>query len=295
MLTDARGLSDHDPAQVGEQVMACWDAFLDVVTAASTDLSRPSRLPGWSGRDVLVHLGGWPDHQPIRGLLDSARDGGRGPSPDPDAHNADLLRAHAGASEAEVVQALVHARQAMEDFFQGPDVAQARDWSRSTLGRLPVLSLVHAAVYELAVHARDLAPCGAPAPDPLLLDRGLAALLDVTGALAARQGVALTLTASAPGTGWRFTSGAHGWTTEPTGGGRFTGTGVSGSAGDLLDTSAGRTALPAMLLSRRLVVQDLAGFLRLAPLLDEVPGLPGGAALRGAVGGVSRLARLLRR
>ena len=34
--------------------------------------------------------------------------------------------------------------------------------------------------------------------------------------------------------------------------------------------------------------------MRLAPLLHEVPGLPGGAALRTAVGGLGRVTRLLR-
>ena len=41
-------------------------------------------------------------------------------------------------------------------------------------------------------------------------------------------------------------------------------------------------------------MQDLPGFMRLAPLLHEVPGLPGGAALKAAVGGLGRVTRLLR-
>ena len=68
---------------------------------------------------------------------------------------------------------------------------------------------------------------------------------------------------------------------------------MRGSVVDLLDTSVGRTNLAQLLLARRLVVQDLTGFMRLAPLLHEVPGLPGGAALRTAVGGLGRVTRLL--
>lgn len=294
MLASKRGLSDTDPRALGEHVLACWQEFLDVVTGSATDLSRPSRLPGWTGRDVLVHLGAWPDHIPIRALVASARQGGTGETGPPEAHNAALLRAHADASDDQVVQALVQARDGMAAFFSGPDLALAREPASSTLGPLPVLCLVHAASYELAVHALDLAPCGAPPPAPHLLDRGLAALIDVTGALCVRAGVSISLTASAPDTGWRYTAGPDGWTTEHTPGGAFAGTGVRGSASDLLDTSAGRTHLASLLLTRRLVVQELSSFMALAPLLEQVPGLPGGPSLRKAVSGLGRVSRLLR-
>jgi hypothetical protein len=44
----------------------------------------------------------------------------------------------------------------------------------------------------------------------------------------------------------------------------------------------GRVGLPQLLLGRRLQVQQLPQWMRLAPLLEEVPGLPGGAALKAA-------------
>ncbi len=50
------GLADGDPTELGRAVLACWDAFLDVVRAPGTDLRRPSRLPGMSGADVCVQL-----------------------------------------------------------------------------------------------------------------------------------------------------------------------------------------------------------------------------------------------
>ena len=152
------------------------------------------------------------------------------------------------------------------------------------------MGLISAGTYELAVHALDLAPCGAPPPAPVLLDRGVAALIDVTGALAARAGVDVALTAMTPTGGWRFTSGDDGWTTEPVPAGRVDGVGVRGSAADLLDASAGRSGLPQLLLARRLQVHQLPQWMRLAPLLEEVPGLPGGPALRAAVGGLSGVA-----
>lgn len=289
------GLSEVDPDELGHAVVACWDAFIDVASDPATDLARPSRLRGWSGLDTCIHLGAWPDSQPLVGLLASARADGAGDAGSPDAANARLVAAHRGEGVDGVLASLVRARDALEEFFSGPLPRElGRSVSSSAVGPLPVLSLVHAGTYELAVHALDLAPCGAPAPAPLLLDRGLAALLDVTGALAARSGVATPLTAQTPDGGWRATSGPDGWTTERAPAGAYDGPGVRGSVVDLLDTSAGRTSLGQLLLTRRLVVQDLTGFMRLAPLLHEVPGLPGGAALRTAVGGLGQVTRLLR-
>lgn len=286
------GLSETDPTELGEIVVACWDAFVDVASDPRTDLTRPSRLPGWSGADTCIHLGEWDDSTPLAGLLASARSGGTGSPADPDATNARLVARHRTAGPDGVLASLVRARDRLADWFEGPEPAEiGRLTSMSSVGPLPVLSLVHAGTYELAVHALDLAPCGAPAPDPLLLDRGLAALLDVTGALAARNGLRTTVTARTPGPTWSFTSSADGWTVQPEAG---PGPGVSGTVEDLLDTSAGRTHLPQLLLQRRVTVQDLRGMLRLAPLLGDLPGIPGGPALKGAVGGVSRVGRLLR-
>jgi hypothetical protein len=269
-------------------VLTAWAAFLDVVTDPATDLTRPSRLPGWTGLDTCIHLGSWEDSRVLEGVLASARAGGQGRLGDPDDGNARLVAAHRDAPVDEVVAALVSARDRLAAFFASPDAHElGRALARSHVGPLPVLSLVHAGCYELAVHALDLAPCGAPAPDDVLLDRGLAALIDVTGALASRAGVELTLTGQAPAGGWRFTSDAGGWRTERSAPGRFEGTGVHGGARDLLDASAGRAALPQLLLTRRLVVHELPQWMRLAPLLDDVPGLPGGAALKTGVHGLS--------
>ncbi len=288
------GLADSDPRAVGEHVVAAWDAFIDL--ASTTDLHRPSRLPGWSGKDVCVHLGAWADRTPLSGVIESARSGGTGGVIDPDADNAAILAAHGAASIDEVLAALVNARDAIEDFFDSSQPAElGRLLARSSLGQLPVLSLAHATTYELAVHALDLAPCGAPAPPAELLDRGLASLLDVTGALAARAGIDITGTARSPMGGWTCTSvPGDGWLLEPARD-SFVGPGVRGTAADLLDASAGRASLPHLLVSRRLVVQQMTSFMRLAPIVTEVPGLPGGAALRTGVAGLGKVSGLLSR
>lgn len=287
------GLAEVDPDELGEAVVSAWDDFLDVVRSEATDLSRPSRLPGWSGRDVLVHLGEWPDSRVVDSVLASAAEGGYGTSAPPDAGNDEQLAARAGASEHEVVEAVVAARDRIEQFFAGPEARRSgRLLARSTVGPLPVLGLVHAGVFELAVHALDLSPCGAPPPSSHLLDRGLSALIDITGSLAAHADVDIELTGQAPTGGWRLTTGPAvgdqgGWTTTRVGSEPFDGVGVRGSATDLLDAAAGRLPLPQLLLTRRLHVQHLPQWMRLAPLLEDLPGLPGGGALQTTVGGLS--------
>lgn len=285
------GLAELEVAELGRDVLTAWDAFLDLVRAPATDLSRPSRLSGWTGRDTCIHLGNWDDSQVLDALLESARTGQMEELQHPDEANEALVRAHRGAPDEDVLAALVDARERIARFFSSGEADETgRLLSRSTVGPMPVLSLVHAGTYELAVHALDLAPCGAPPPDPHLLDRGLAALIDVTGALSARAGIEIGLTAMTPSGGWRFTSGEQHWTTEPVAAGPFDGVGVRGSVTDLLDASAGRRHLPQLLLARRLHVQHLPQWMHLAPLLDDLPGLPGGASLKHAVGGLSGVA-----
>jgi hypothetical protein len=282
------GLADTPPEVLGQSVLRAWDAFLELVQAPTTDLSRPSRLPGLSGRDVLVHLGSWPDSHVVDSLLASARAGGAGTSTSLDETNAELLRAHRDAPTAEVVRSLHDARATLARFFASEDAQQlGRALASSTAGPLPVLTLLNAGTFELAVHALDLGPCGAPPPAPALLDSGLSALVDITGGLASRAGVDLVLGAQTPQGGWQFTSGDLGWATARLPAGPMTGVGVHGTASDMLEAASGRAHLPQLLLTRRLVVHHLAQWMRLAPLLDDVPGLPGGAALRGAVGSVS--------
>jgi len=130
------GLTETDPDEVGRLILAGWDEFLDVVGDPSTDLSRPSRLAGWSGKDLLIHLGAWDDAPGLASVLASARDGVFEPAPAPDAANKALVAAHRDASLGEVLQSLELSRQRIEDFFAGPELATyATTLSRSSVGR----------------------------------------------------------------------------------------------------------------------------------------------------------------
>jgi hypothetical protein len=233
-------------------------------------------------RDDLASVADWSDH--------------RSATFDQDAHNDAVLEARRDASRADVLAALRESRDEVAEHLSGGDAGTlGRRHVRSVLGPLPLTTLVAATAYELAVHALDLAPAGARTPTPTLLSAGLAALVDTTGGLAARCDLAVGAGCVSPDGGWAFASVPGAWTTlelpdVPAGWAA-----VQGRAADVLDASAGRRAVPPMLARRELRLHQMTSLLALAPIVEAVPGLPGGAALRVAVRNVRGLSRLVRR
>ncbi|MFI1378456.1 maleylpyruvate isomerase N-terminal domain-containing protein [Embleya sp. NPDC020886] len=284
------------------RALTAWDAFRDL--AAQVDPDAPSRLPGWNARAVITHLASWPEAPLLARLLAEAS-GRRSPDTAPmhqDDVNARLVDTHRDATTEELLAALDDGRTRLAAAFdataQDPTLALARTGSQ--VGPVPLLTQLGAIAYELAVHALDLAPCGADEPPPALLDAGVLALADITGALAARHGVRARTGLAVPGGGWGFAApGADGtgWEVFPLPPGRPTLPAVEArSAALLLDASAGRRAVPGLLARRDLKPHNLPGLLALAPLLDHVPGLPGGPALRltaTALGSFGRMTALL--
>jgi hypothetical protein len=206
--------------------------------------------------------------------------------------NEALVRAHRDASRDEVLASLQLARDNGAEFFTRADPGLDHLPTASVLGPLPVLGVMLAGTYELAVHALDLAPAGAPTPPDHLLLTGLAALADVTGALAARTGVHGGAALHAPIGGWSFRATDAGWTVQRLGPDRPHGPAVEADAAGLLDFSAGRINPLAAITRGHLRVHDLGGLLRLAPIVEKVPNLPGGPALRVAARSLGRLRRL---
>jgi uncharacterized protein (TIGR03083 family) len=276
-------------------LLGAWDAFL--ACAQSADLDHPTRLPGWRGQEVCVHLGIWDDYSALDGLLASARSGTGGGAPDVDAANDRVTRSHRSAPRAEVLRALRRHRDAVQTHLETAPPGLDAAPTAGPVGVLPLLSILLGECYELAVHALDLRDCGAGEPPGSLLDAGLAALADVTGALAAAHDVPGSATLLAPTGGWRFEAGDGGWRVErvaprtPT----IQGPAVKGEAAVLLDASAGRANPVALLARRRLTLHDPSGLLALAPLVDVAPNLPGGPILRLAARSVSGAAGLLGR
>jgi len=290
------GMADAGRDEVGRRVLGAWDAFLD--QAAGVDLQRGTRLPGWRAQEICVHLGVWPDSAALAGLVTNARSGGAGTAPDPDQANARVTAAHRDASRDEVLGALQAARAATERYL-----AEEPDWldtapAVSTVGRLPMLSVVLGQAYELAVHGLDLVSAGASPPPPAVLQSGIAALADVTGALAAAGGITAGAALVTPDGGWAFSADGRGWTVRRLAPGEVPGTAVEAPADLLLEAASGRVNPVVALARRRLRVHELAGLLRLAPIVQSAPGIPGGPILQlaartlGTTGGL--LGRLRR-
>jgi uncharacterized protein (TIGR03083 family) len=277
-------------------VLEAWDAFL--ASAAEVDLQRPSRLPGWRAHEICVHLGCWPDHTALPDLVASARSGATGSAPDPDAVNARVVAAHRAASRDEVMTALRRNRDATERYLAEEPEELDTTPAVSVVGRLPLLSVVLGQAYELAVHGLDLVSCGAAPPPPAVLDAGLAALTDVTGALAASCGIDGGATLTGPDGGWSFRADGGGWTVRRVPPGRPPGPSVEAAADVLLEAAAGRINPVPAVAARRLRVHEPTGLLKLAPIVRHVPGIPGGPILQLAArtmsGPVGLLGKLFR-
>ena len=279
-------------------VLEAWDVYLEQVAAVPLD--RPTRLPGWRAHEVAVHLGCWADHTALADLIASARSGGTGTPPPVDEVNARVTAAHADASRDEVLEALRRHREVTARYLAEAPAELDTALAVSVVGRLPLLSVVLGQAYELAVHGLDLVPCGAPPAPPSVLQSGLAALADVTGALAASCGITGGATLATPDGGWAFAAAdAEGWTVQRVPAGRASGTAVEAPADLLLDAASGRVNPVAALARRKLKVHHLGGLLRLAPIVQVAPGIPGGPILQlaartvGGAGGV--LGRVLGR
>lgn len=290
------GLATADPADCGARALAAWEAFVSL--AEQVDLAAPARAKGRTGREVVLPLGAWPENRTLADILEDARSGaepgsGRGHL-DHEATEARVRAAHADASADEVLQALRTARDDLAAWLDsGDDEASLRPVP-SLLGPLPVLTFLHAAAYQLSVSALDLEPCGVRAPESLL-EAGVVALVDTTGALAARQRVSGSIIAVLPGGSWGFGSRDASWRTIEVdlGGAGPPGPAVEAEARVIIDVTAGRVGnVPQLWRERRLVTHDLVGLMRLAPVVEQVPGIPGGAGLRAAtryLGGVGRI------
>src|SRR3954469_14567982 len=271
-------MADAGRDQVGTMVLAAWDAFLD--QAASVDLGRPSRLRGWRAQEICVHLGCWDDHTAMADLIASARAGGAGTPPDVDAVNARVTSAHRDASRDEVLAAMRRNREATARYLAEEPVELDTALTVSVVGRIPLLSVVLGQAYELAVHGLDLVSCGAAPPPPTVLQSGLAALADVTGGLAASLHITGGVTLATPDGGWAFTADAHGWTVRRVAAGEHAGPAVEAPAQLLLEAASGRINPVPAVARRRLKVHDIGGLLALVPIVQAVPGIPGGPILQ---------------
>jgi uncharacterized protein (TIGR03083 family) len=271
-------MADAGRERVARMVLGAWDAFIE--QAESVDLDRPSRLPGWRAHEICVHLGCWDENRAMADLIASARSGGTGTPPDVDAVNATVTAAHRNASRDQVLAGLHRNREVTARYLSDEPVELDTAPTVSVVGRLPLLSVVLGQAYELAVHGLDLVSCGAEPPPQDVLQAGLAALVDVTGALAASMQITGRVTLVTPEGGWGFLSDEHGWTVREVSPATADGPAVEARADLLLEAASGRINPVPAVARRRLRVHEIGGLLKLAPIVQAVPGIPGGPILQ---------------
>ena len=270
-----RGVATEPLPTLRGRLLGAWDALL----VFAEDLP-PERL------GELAELGSWPERPVLARLMAQAAGDPPGAEPERRDHRAD--------GRAALLAALEEGRSrtagALDEVAARPELALAS--VDSALGPLPLLTQVHAMGHELALAAIR---CGSGGSEPLpvpeaVAGAGVAAMVDVVGALACRQGLRVAAGVWGGGSGdWSFRADPDGWRTFP---GRADVPGVEGAAATVLGVPAGRGAVPALLARGELKLHRIGGLMALAPLVEQVPGLPGGALLRRAVGMVGLLGRL---
>jgi len=275
-----RGLATTRPAEIAAASLLAWDLL--VAAGEQADLTLPARAHGWTGVQVLLPFGDWPENRGMAQILADARAGVTGTVDQAD----DVKRVHAARSQTpphEALDAVRRNRDSLADWIAaGGPAAEGLLPTRSLLGTLPVLTLVHATAFQIGVSARDLEACGA-SPSPEAWQTGLLALVDTTGALAARQGAVASLSVRTPEQLLATGSSGEAWRTVALGADEEVGgPGIVATAATVLDIASGRASVPALYSSGQLRVVDLPGLLPLAPIIEGVPGIPAGPALARA-------------
>ena len=284
-----RGLATRAPEELARRTVRAWE--LIAALAETTDLAATT-YTGRTAKDLLTGLGRWPDSRWVAeavaeasgGALDGAtsRGGTSDGRTDQDADEDALREAHASATRAALIASLRRAGTEASAFFgSGDDDAYGLRPVASPLGPIPLRTFLHATAYRLAVAALDLPSTPeTEAAVTELVGLGVVALVDAVGALSAREDLVVHVTADTDIGPWTFSAADASWTLieVPV---RPPGPAVICTARTLLEVTSGRAEDVAGMYRRGdLKLEDVPGMLRLVPLLDHVPGIPGAASLK---------------
>ncbi len=281
-----RGLATADPHALVSTTLAAWDLFSDCALEVDPAAAVRKRTAG----QAVAEMGTWPGSRTLTDMLEDAR-AGRTSMP-ADASTPDVP---AEPTTAELAAALRRSRDSLAQWVESDPEWEADSLllTPTMLGPLPLLTAIHGATYPMALIALDLAAADLTAPEALL-NTGLNALVDTTGAFAARVSAAASITARVPhrqiGTG-----AARGdWCTRDVSDAppNEAGPAVVADVSTVLTVTAGRADVAGLYRSGSLRLHDVPGLLHWVPVVESVPGLPGGAALARAgryLGGITNL------
>jgi hypothetical protein len=291
------GLATQDRSELARRTVRSWELL--TARAENADLSADTRA-GRTAKELLTGIGRWPDSRWIAEVREEASAGTSSPGrTDQDADEERLRTAHQRAGGASIVKALRRSGVEAQAFLgSADDDTYGTRLVASQLGPLPLRTFLHATAYRVAIAGLDLeAALREPMQEELteLVELGFVALVDVLGALSARERLSTWLTGVTDQGSWTFAAEPDSW--------RITevhqqppGPAVVASAKTLLDITAGRAEDVGGLYRRgEIRLDDVQGMLRLAPLLDQVPGIPGASGLKLAARSLELAARTLGR
>jgi hypothetical protein len=279
-----RGLATQDPEELARRTLRAWDLIAEL--AETTDLAATT-YTGRTAKDLLTGLGRWPDSRWVAEALLEAETGteagtSAGGRTDQDADEDRLRDVHRSATRAQLITSLRRAGKEARAFFGSKDdETYGLRAVASPLGPIPFRTFLHATCYRLAVAALDLP--SSPDTDAAvqeIVELGLVALVDAVGALAAREGLVVHVTGDTEVGSWTFSAADEAWMLTESDV-RPPGPAVICTARTLLEVSSGRAEdVGGMYRRGELRLEDVPGMLRLVPLLDHVPGIPGAAGLK---------------
>lgn len=286
------GLASTDRSALAADIDRAWSLFEAV--AGDLDPDAPSRKGGWTARELVARLGSWEFSRTLDDVLREAHDG------DADYFDADAMEQEirietAALPYADILASLSRAHTATTDWLasEGPQTWGLVHTS-SPLGPLPVLTVLNAITYQMSIAALDLEPAGVEAPAELL-GVGLSALVDTTGALAGRNHVTGSFLAVTPGRVVGVGARAGHWRTRVLDEDPAAGPGAVASARVIIDVTSGRGNVGHLYRSGALQVRDIGGLIRLAPVLEGVPGIPPMGAIGRAMSVVDAVGGLFGR
>jgi len=280
---DDHGLAVAGARTIAQETITAWTEFLDI--ARDVDIEAPIRVKKSSARAIIARVGSWPQSRQLPQIVADAQ-AGRVGRIDQNAIDDQAIEMNAGRPKQDLLDAVTLSRDALIDWLDGraPGLPPFDDFAlqpvATPLGSLPLVTYMHAGAFQLAVSARDLQPDSDHVPDALLI-AGLRALVDTTGALAARMHIDSEFAVVTPAVSVFTATGPGNWITSnvDTTLGRDV-AGVEGQIGNVLDVAAGRRNPLRGLGSREISVRDVPAMLKLAPIAHANPGLPGGPLLR---------------
>ncbi len=265
------GLASGDRAALAADIDRAWELFEEI--AAEVDPDAPSRKEGWTARELIARLGDWEFARQLEDLVAEAHDGDADYF-DADAHDEQIRVATEGLAYEEIQESLSLARAKIAAWLASDE---SDTWglvhTSSPIGPLPLLTVLNAMTYQMSIAALDVEMCGATVPDELLRV-GLLALIDTTGALAGRTHVTGSFLAVTPeGTVGVGARGGH-WRTRPLDEDPHMGPAVVATPRILIDATSGRGNVGHLYRTGALHVRDIGGMVRLAPVLEGIPGIP---------------------